>query len=226
MTQARGNRAGRVATVVPSDGRVRRVGQQRAGVQQISPAWPGGQAVPESWQFELEVIGAELFLRYRKRLMSPGIALAIRRDYPGLSLIDVLVRVHAGRRIIEARGDFRALRAIHSGAWQRYLAQRAAGRDPAPAAADRLSFWLVRIGGVFFAGFCVLSLLAAVRGALGVPPTVGLATFCLTGALVWWLSVRHAAGSTVARRAAVRDCVKERLPGSVFGRTNDAASVL
>lgn len=112
-----------------------------------------------TWHALLETIGSELFLRYRKRLMEPGISLEMRRDYPGLPLVDLLIRVHAGRRLIKNGDDFRALRAVRNGQWQRVLAARA--RVPAVDGrrGDRLSEWLVRLGGLLAAGFCSLSLL-------------------------------------------------------------------
>jgi hypothetical protein len=112
-----------------------------------------------AWQAQLETIGSELFLRYRKRLMEPGISLEIRRDYPGLSLFDLFVRVHAGRRLIQNGDDFRALYALRSGQWQQIL--RARTNPPAidHGGSDRISQLLVVLGGLMFAGFCSLSLL-------------------------------------------------------------------
>jgi len=111
------------------------------------------------WQVQLETIGSELFLRYRKRLMEPGISLEIRRDYPGLPLIDLLIRVHAGRQLIQNGDDFRALRVLRSGQWQQML--RAREHPPAidNGRGDRLSQLLVVFGGLLFAGFCSLPLL-------------------------------------------------------------------
>ncbi len=115
-----------------------------------------------AWHVQLETIGSELFLRYRKRLMEPGISLEIRRDYPGLPLFDLLIRVHAGRQLIQNGDDFRALRMLRSGQWQQML--RARENPPAmidKGRGDRLSQLLVVFGGVLFAGFCSLSLLVS-----------------------------------------------------------------
>lgn len=143
-------------------------------------------ATRQDWRRHLEVIGAELFQRYRKRLMMPGIALEIRRDFPGLSLPDVLVRVHAGRCLLASGQDFRALREIRSGRWQRYLAERSGGGAVRRARVDRVSRWLVRGGGLMFASFCALSVLSASQGFPGVVPLVLLGL----GAGVW-VGLRH-----------------------------------
>lgn len=137
----------------------------------------------QPWRPHLETVGAEIFLRYRKRLLEPGIAWEIRRDYPGLGLIDVLVRVSAGRRIVRDGDDFLVLALVRSGRWRQML--RSAGREQAarPRRVDRLSRQLVRLGGVLVAGFCLLSLWFALaqtgdmRLALG---AVGCALLGLT----------------------------------------------
>lgn len=120
---------------------------------------PGPHGHP-GWQQSLEIIGAELFQRYRKRLMSAGISIEIWRDYPGLALVDVLVRVHAGRRIIQAGDDFVALQAIRSGRWQACSAGREQPYTASTDRPDRLSRILVRAGGLLFVAFCALSLVA------------------------------------------------------------------
>ena len=112
-----------------------------------------------AWHVQLETIGSELFLRYRKRLMEPGISLEIRRDYPGLPLIDLLIRVHAGRRLIQNGDDFRALRLLRSGQWQQMLRARENPTAIGNGRSDRLSQLLVVFGGLLFAGFCSLPLL-------------------------------------------------------------------
>lgn len=149
---------------------------------QLTTGGPG--ASPEAWRRHLEIIGAELFQRYRKRLLSPGVVREIRRDYPGLSLPDVLVRVHAGRRLIEQGEDFRALAAIRSGDWQRHLERRVILRRSDPEAGrDRVSRALVKTGGGLFATFCLLSLAPALSaGAVILAPlllivTVGMGLF-------------------------------------------------
>ncbi|MGB5254979.1 MAG: hypothetical protein WBN68_19905 [Sedimenticolaceae bacterium] len=111
-----------------------------------------------NWQDDLETVGVDVFLRYRKRLMSPDIVWQIRRDYPGLGLLDVLIRVYAGRRIVREGQDFAALAAIRGGQWPQV--------SPRPAARctdwrrDRLSRALVMIGGGVFLSFCLLSLMS------------------------------------------------------------------
>jgi hypothetical protein len=119
------------------------------------------------WQKNLEIIGAELFQRYRKRLLAPGIVWVIRDDYPGLSFLDVMIRVHAGRRIIELGDDFRALRAIRSGNWQRVLWHKERRRPTAGERKDWLSRALVRLGGALFTGFCLLCILASLATGPG-----------------------------------------------------------
>jgi hypothetical protein len=151
--------------------------------RRAAPPYDAGR---EEWRRCLEIIGAELFQRYRKRLTLPGVAREIRRDYPGLSLPDVLVRVHAGRRLIEHGDDFRALAAIRSGDWQRHLDSQAARcrREPARRV-DRISRWLVKAGGALFGGFCLLSLVPAVSsGALILGPLL-LAVTAGAGLLRW-----------------------------------------
>ena len=110
-----------------------------------------------NWQDDLETVGADIFLRYRKRLMSPDIVWQIRRDYPGLGLLDALVRVHAGRRILREGQDFTALATIRGGRWQQVLEARRTARCT-DRRHDRLSRVLVMIGGAVFLGFCLLSL--------------------------------------------------------------------
>lgn len=116
------------------------------------------------WENNLEIVGAELFQRYRKHLMLPGIAMEIRRDYPGLSIVDVLIRVHAGRQIILDGDDFRALRAIRSGRWRQVLQEWETRRLDAGGRRDPVSRFLVTLGGILFTGFCLLSLLASLSG--------------------------------------------------------------
>lgn len=144
------------------------------------------ETIPEEWRGHLEIIGAELFQRYRKRLMSPGVVREMRRDYPGLSLPDVLLRVHAGQRLIEQGRDFQALAAIRGGDWQRYLdsqAEAARRRGDPVGQGDRISRWLVKGGGVLFGGFCLLSLAPALSpGAVILVPllltvTIGVGLF-------------------------------------------------
>jgi hypothetical protein len=132
----------------------------------VNAAQGGGFWRPEeesmmNWQDDLETVGADIFRRYRKRLMSPDIVMQIRRDYPGLGLLDILVRVHAGRRILREGQDFAALAAIRGGQWQQAVGvemRRSVRctdwrRDP-------LSRALVMIGGGVFLSFCLLSLMS------------------------------------------------------------------
>ena len=111
-----------------------------------------------NWQDDLETVGVDIFLRYRKRLMAPDIVWQIRRDYPGLGLLDVLVRVYAGRRILREGQDFAALAAIHGGWWQQVSARPTARCTDWRR--DRLSRALVTVGGGVFLGFCLLSLMS------------------------------------------------------------------
>jgi len=119
------------------------------------------------WQENLETVGAEIFQTYRKRLMQPGIAMEIRRAYPGLSMVDVLIRVHAGRQIIQVGDDFCALQAIRSGRWQQTCQERENRPVVTEGRRDQVSRMLVNLGGLLFAGFCLLSLLAAVSDGPG-----------------------------------------------------------
>lgn len=120
-----------------------------------------------AWANHLEIVGAELFQRYRKRLMQPGILFEIRRDYPALSWPDLLVRVHAGRQIIRNGGDFEALAAIRSGTW-RGLPCAGVPATPETPSDDVLSRFLVQLGQGLFAGLCLLSLMRVVMGLGGV----------------------------------------------------------
>ena len=113
-----------------------------------------------NWQDYLEIVGAQLFLRYRKRLMSPGITWQILRDYPNASLIDVAVRVHAARQIMREGQDFRALSAIRSGQWAETVS-RQAREGPRRRRTDSISRALVTLGGALFTAFFLLSLLVA-----------------------------------------------------------------
>jgi hypothetical protein len=152
----------------------------------------------QPWRPHLETVGAEIFLRYRKRLLEPGIAWEIRRDYPGLGLIDVLVRVSAGRRIIRDGDDFLVLALVRSGRWRQML--RAAGRGQAtrPRRVDRLSRQLVRLGGVLVAGFCLLSLWFALTQAGDVHLVFGAAGCALLGLVLW--TAAHRGGVPVKAR--------------------------
>ena len=144
------------------------------------------------WQKHLEVVGAEIFQTYRKRLMLPGIAFEIRRDYPGLSMLDVLVRVHAGRQIIQAGDDFRALQAIRSGHWQRLRQDRGQRQVADRGRNDRVSRLMVAFGGCLFAGFCVLSLSSTVPEGHGLIAGTGLG---VVAALLWWRHYRDGGGN-------------------------------
>jgi len=113
------------------------------------------------WRKHLETAGANFFQRYRKRLLLPGIALDICEELPELSLLDVMFRVHAGRQIIRNGDDFRALRAIRSGCWQRTERQCDMAAVERNRRIDRISRFQVILGSLLFAGFCLLSLLTA-----------------------------------------------------------------
>ena len=116
------------------------------------------------WAQHLEVVGCELFLRYRKRLLQPGISWQVWRDYPGLSLPDVWVRVHAARQIVRQGADFAALAAIRHGDW---IAPAAAGRAASEPRRDhdRASRAMICIGRLMFVLFCLLSLSAVVAAS-------------------------------------------------------------
>ena len=131
------------------------------------------------------IVGAEIFQTYRKRLLLPGIAMEIRRDYPGLSILDVLVRVHAGRQIIRDGEDFRALQASRSGAWQQMPKEYENRRASAGGRRDRVSRLLVTLGGFLFAGFCLLSLLSVVSGGPGAWLIVGMGLGFVAALLCW-----------------------------------------
>lgn len=133
------------------------------------------------WPRHLEVVGSELFLRYRKRLMQPWISLEICRDYPGLSIADVLVRVHAGRQIIRDGDEFEALAQIRSGRWDADMRSVHLQADVLPGAEDPFSALLVRLGRGLFAGFVAVSLAAVLLAGLDVQgnPAGGLAVLGL-----------------------------------------------
>lgn len=137
-----------------------------------------------AWQRNLEIIGAPLFLRYRKRLLVPGIMLEIRRAHPGLSWVDILVRVHAGRQIIHDRHAFDALEAIRTGQWQQD-GRQPRGRDPrrAPVGRGGLSARLLVFSRGLFVGFLSLYLAAALFG--GSPLIAGALTTGLLGLNAW-----------------------------------------
>ena len=132
------------------------------------------------WSRQLEVVGSELFLRYRKRLLQPGISLEIWRDYPGLSLPDVWLRVHAARRIIREGDDFAVLAAIRRGSWQRRDDLHGQARVDTPRD-DQVSRLLVTLGGALFVIFCGLSLAVALSGGDGAQGR-GMFLALLTGA--------------------------------------------
>jgi len=119
-----------------------------------------------NWQQQLEIVGAEIFLRYRKRFLSPGIRAEIRRDYPGLSLPDVWLRVYAGRWVIREGAEFCALDMIRSGAWDKGMRARSSrplGSGERQGIVSRIQ---VAIGGALFAAYCLLSMGAALADSL------------------------------------------------------------
>ena len=109
----------------------------------------------ENWHPQLETIGVELFLRYRKRLNEPGILFSMRRDYPGLSWLDLWVRLQAGRRLVDSGNDFSALRAVYAG-------ERSPAASPVPSKqretmrTDNLSRGLVALGELLMLTFSLL----------------------------------------------------------------------
>lgn len=120
------------------------------------------------WAGWLDIVGSEIYVRYRKRMLRPGVVVEIRRDYPGLGLLDVLVRVYAARRILLARDDFAALAAIRAGDWRdgRVSQHRRSDRatDRRSDAGSRALVWL---GGVLFVVFCAMTTTAAVTAGSG-----------------------------------------------------------
>ena len=116
------------------------------------------------WQKHLETAGAGFFQRYRKRLLLPGVVREIQRELPELSLLDVLIRVHAGRRIIIDGDDFRALRAIREGSWQCAHQTDTEADRRLDRRADRVSRVQVILGSALFTGFCMSYLFAAFTG--------------------------------------------------------------
>ena len=152
-----------------------------------------------AWSRQLEVVGSELFLRYRKRLLETGISLQIWRDYPGLSLPDVWLRVHAARRIVRDGNDFAALAAIRRGHWQQVDGPARGAHGNAPPE-DRVSRSLVRIGGALFVIFCGLSLAVAIgagSGDQGRGISLALLTAAVVAGVVHWLQM---AGQRDGRR--------------------------
>lgn len=157
---------------------------------------PGDHA---AWHDQLETMGAELFLRYRKCLDEPGVLWRMHQDYPGLSWPDLLIRLRAGRQLIREGHAFAALQLIRDGRWAGLLAERrerlahtAALRH---AGTDRLARWQVALGGLLFAVFCGLSLIAADPGAHLALPALVLVAMILA-ALAW-------RGRRALRRAVV-----------------------
>ena len=112
------------------------------------------------WAIYLEIIGPEIFLAYRKRLIQPGISLVIWRDHVGLSLPDIACRVYAGRRLIREGRDFEALAALRSGRW-RELDQCSESGFGKRSRRDGLSRMQVLLGGLLFFLLVSLSLLTA-----------------------------------------------------------------
>lgn len=116
------------------------------------------QAGWQNWHDQLETIGADLFLRYRKRLDEPGILWTMREEQPDLSILDLWVRLQAGRRLVAESNDFRALVMIRSGEWQRLLRHHRAERT-GERRGDRVSRVLVMLGEalVMLFGLLILS---------------------------------------------------------------------
>lgn len=133
-----------------------------------------------NWQDYLEIVGERIFLRYRKRLMQPGITLEILRDHPGASLIDAAIRVHAGRRLLRDGDDFRAMALIRSGVRPERAAAAPVAAVGRAGPADGLSRGLVILGGMIFALFCLLTL-GDVMGVAGL-----LVGGVLAALLVFW----------------------------------------
>lgn len=136
-----------------------------------------------NWRRYLEIIGPQLFLRYRKRLMQPGISWEVWRAYPGASLPDVWLRVHAGRQLIRNGDAFAAL------AWVR-CARRSTdditdGEVAGPTgASDREGRASVRFGAAAFGLFCGLTLAGMLTGDAVWPALLGGAIGALTMLMV------------------------------------------
>ncbi len=135
-----------------------------------------------TWQHNLEIAGADFFLRYRKRLMDPGITFDIWRHYPGWSPLDILVRVSAARRLLREGDEFRALQAIRDGRWQPVSGASATSADggcvPRP---DRVSAVLVVLGAGLFLAFCMTSMWFAMSGSASGLVTLGVLSVVVCG---------------------------------------------
>lgn len=136
----------------------------------IQPGWHG-------W---LEIVGPEMFLRYRKRLDEPGILMVMRNEHRGLSLPDLAVRLFAARQLVDGGHELRVLRSICSGEWRRLTTTQANRRKRGGHHGDPLSSLLVGLGGFMFMGFALL-VFAAVSGLSG----LALPAFLLSAAVAW-----------------------------------------
>jgi hypothetical protein len=111
------------------------------------------------WQQDLETVGADFFLRYRKRFFEPGILLTLRRENPGAPMLDLWLRLRAGRRLVEFGHGLEALAAIRRG--ERFDAPASSPRAvPGGQRRDALSRALVRLGGLLSLAFAALTMTA------------------------------------------------------------------
>lgn len=143
------------------------------------------------WRRDLETAGSAFFLRYRKRLFEPGILLTLWREYPGVPVLDLWLRLQAGRRVVAFGHGLEALAAIRRG--ERFAA---AGPSPRVRRAlldgrrrDVVSRMLVSLGGLLSLAFAVLTMTAW----LG--PAGALLSLALAAAIVAGI-VRNATGPT------------------------------
>jgi hypothetical protein len=130
------------------------------------------------WHRHLGVIGAEIFLAYRKCLMRSGISWTIWKAYPALSFADVMCRVHAGRQLLRSGEDFAALAAIRSGRWRDTVADK--GRQlPPPGRSDCPSRAQVWFGGLVAFLLLLASLSAVADGNVAFFPAILCLLICI-----------------------------------------------
>jgi hypothetical protein len=135
------------------------------------------------WLGWLEIAGAEIFLRYRKRLKEPGILLVMRHAHPELSYPDLAVRLFAARQLVESGNELIALRSIRSGEFRQMIALSRGCRDEVvDGCGDRISALLVGVGG--FLASCFVSLVMLATFGLDGPGAWAVAT--VVSMMVWF----------------------------------------